>query len=176
MVAVSLAGQYIPQSMVFNADLAYRALTEVRFTPGTDTKYGTRKAIAAPGGTIYYRTADGGYSADTYYPQGSDWTTKMTDGYLNMDLAATQLGFDAGKPFSAMGWAKARAQSLLALQNRAGHDGNIYQAGDWTAKYRGTDEVIFQSNAQAWMQWWLMQNHLMSPVGDHWGPVRGGSN
>jgi hypothetical protein len=171
MVAVSLARQYIPQSMVFNAELAYRALTEVQFTPGADTKYGTRKAIAAPGGTIYYRTSDGGYSADTYYPQDSDWTTKMTDGYLNMDLAATQLGFDAGKPFSAMGWAKARAEALLALQNRAGHDGNIYQPGDWTAKYRGTDEVIFQSNAQAWMQWWLMQNHLMSPVGDHWGPV-----
>jgi len=25
----------------------------------------------------------------------------------------------------------------------------LYQPGDWTAKYRGTDEVIFQSNAQA---------------------------
>jgi hypothetical protein len=174
MVAVSLAGQYIPQSMVFNAGLAYRALTEVRFTPGTDTKYGTGMAIAAPGGTIYYRTTDGGYSGDIYYPQGSDWTTKVTDGYLNMDLAATQLGFDAGKLFSGMAWAKVRAQSLLALQNRAGHDGNIYQPGDWTAKYRGTDEVIFQSNAQAWMQWWLTQNHMMSPVGDHWGPVRGG--
>ena len=49
MAAVSLARQYIPQSMVFNAGLAYRALTEVRFTPGTDTKYGTGKAIAAPG-------------------------------------------------------------------------------------------------------------------------------
>jgi hypothetical protein len=50
----------------------------------------------------------------------------------------------------------------------------LYQPGDWTAKYRGTDEVIFQSNAQAWMQWWLMQNHLMSPIGDHWGPVQSG--
>ena len=174
LVAVSLARQYIPQSMVFNAGLAYRALTEVQFTPGADTKYGTGKAFTAPGGTIYFRTADGGYSADTYYPQGSDWTTKITDGYLNMDLAAAQLGFDAGKPFSALGWATARAQTLLALQNRAGHDGNIYQPGDWTAKYRGTDELIFQSNAQAWMQGWVMQNHLMSPVGDHWGPVGGG--
>jgi hypothetical protein len=174
MVVVSLARQYIPPSMVFNAGLAYRALTEVQFTPGADTIYGTGKTIAAPGGTIYYRTADRGYSGDIYYPQGSDWTTKMTDGYLNMDLAATQLGFDSGKPFSAMGWAKAHAQALLALQYRAGHDGNIYQPGDWSAKYRGTDEVIFQSNAQAWMQWWLMQNHLMSPVGEHWGMVRGG--
>ena len=171
MVAVSLARQYIPQSMLFNAGLAYRALTEVQFTPGPDTRYGTGKAIAAPGGTIYYRTPDGGYSGDIYYPQGSDWTTKITDGYINMDLAAVQLGFDVGKQFSAIGWAKARARELLALQNRAGHDGNIYHAGDWTANYRGTDEVIFQSNAQAWMQWWLMQNHLMSPVGNHWGPV-----
>ncbi len=46
-----------------------------------------------------------------------------------------------------------------------------HQPGDWSAKYQGTDEVIFQSNAQAWMPWWLMQNHLMSPVGDHWGAV-----
>jgi hypothetical protein len=172
MVAVSLARQYIPQSMVFNASLAYRALTEAQFTPGADTRYGTGKAIVAPGGTIYYRTAEGRYSADTYYPQGSDWTTKITDGYLNMDMVAAQLGFDTDKPFSAMGWAKARAERLLELQTRAGHDGNIYQPGDWTAKYRGTDELIFQSNAQAWMQWWLMQNHLMSPIGDHWGAVR----
>jgi Domain of unknown function (DU1801) len=53
MVAVSLARQYIPQSMVFNTDLAYRALTEVQFTPGADSSYGTGKAVAAPGGTIY---------------------------------------------------------------------------------------------------------------------------
>ncbi len=85
-----------------------------------------------------------------------------------------QLGFDAGKSFSALGWAEARALSLLALRNRAGHDGNIYQAGDWSAKYQVTDEVIFQSNAQSWMQWGLMQSHLMSPVGDHWVPVVGG--
>ena len=85
-----------------------------------------------------------------------------------------QLGFDARKPFSALGWTSARARCLHALQNRAGHDCNIYPSGDWTAKHRGPDELIFQGNAQAWMQWWLMQNHLMSPVGDHWGSVRDG--
>ncbi len=52
------------------------------------------------------------------------------------------------------------------MQTRPGHDDNIYQPGDWVATYRGTDEVIFQSNAQAWMQWWLMQHNLMSAVGD----------
>ena len=129
MVAVSLARQYIPQSMVFNADLAYHALTEVQFTPGADTKYGTGKAIAAPGGTIYYRTANGGYSADIYYPQGSDWTTKITDGYLNMDLAAKQLGFDAGKPFSAMGWAKARAADVARAAESRGPRRQYLSAG-----------------------------------------------
>jgi hypothetical protein len=72
-----------------------------------------------------------------------------------------------------MGWANARAQGLFALQNRAGHDGNLYERGDWTAQYRGTDEVIFESNARARLQWWLMQNHLMSPIGNDWSPVRG---
>jgi hypothetical protein len=169
MIDVSLAKRYIPQSMVFNADWAYHALTEVRFTPGT-APYETGP-MQPPGGTIYVRKANGAYSADVYYPQGADWSTKITDGYLNTDLAAKQLGFDVGKTFDAMGWAQARVAELLALQNRPGHNGNIYQAGDWTAKYRGTDEVIFQSNAEAWMQWWLMRNHLMSPVGGDWSAI-----
>jgi hypothetical protein len=169
-IDVSLAGQAIPQSMVFNAALVYHALTEVRFTPGA-SPYGTGM-ILDPGGTMYCRTADGGYRAEVYYPQGADWTTKIVDGYLNTDLNAEQLGFDTGKGFDAMGWARARIEALRALQTRPGHDGNIYQPGDWTARYRGQDEVIFQSNGQAWLQWWLMQNNLMSPVSDRWGAVR----
>lgn len=173
MVDVSLAEQYVPQSMVFNADVAYQGLTEVQFTPGADTKYGTGRKIATPGGTIYRRATGGGYTADVYYPQGTDWTTKVTDCYLSTDLNAEHLGFDDGKGFDAMGWAQARVDALRALQTRPGHDGNIYQAGDWIPNWPIPffDAVIFQSSGQAWMQWWLMQNRLMSPIGDHWGPV-----
>ena len=59
-----------------------------------------------------------------------------------------------------MGWAQARADELLVLQNRPGHDGNIYQSGDWITPIRDEDEDIFRSNRQAWMQWWMMQNNL----------------
>jgi hypothetical protein len=171
--AVSLAGQYIPQSMVFNADLGYRALTELQFTPGPDIKYGTDRTIATPGGTIYYRTSDGGYPWTVYYPQGSDWSSKVIACYLPTDLNAEHLGLDAGKGFDAMGWAQARVQGLRELQNRPGHDGNLYEPGDWNVEsYRAKDEDTYISNGEAWMQWWLMQNNLMSPVGDHWGPVR----
>lgn len=169
MVSLCLAKQYIPESMLFNADLEYRAVTEVQFTPGPNP-YGDG-TILAPGGTIYYRLPDGGYTADIYYPQGTDWTTKVTDMQLNTDLNAEHFGLDAGKSFDAMGWANARVLALRALQTRPGHDGNIYQSGDWKPAYRGQDEVIFQSNGQAWMQWWLMQNNAMSPVGDDWGSV-----
>ena len=170
MVSLSLARQYIPQSMLFNAELEYRTVTEVQFTPGPNP-YGDG-TILAPGGTIYYRLPDGTYTADIYYPQGTDWTTKVTDMQLNTDLNAEHFGLDAGKSFDAMGWASARVSALRALQTRSGHDGNIYQSGDWKPAYRGQDEVIFQSNGEAWMQWWLMQNNAMSPIGDHWGAVQ----
>ena len=51
-----------------------------------------------------------------------------------MDLVAKQLRLDAGKPFDALGWARARIEALRALQSRPGHDGNIYQPGDWVAE------------------------------------------
>jgi len=167
----SLAGRYVPQSTIFNIDNVYHALTELQFTPGPDTLYGTGKDIYSPGGTIYKRTPGGGYTADIYYPQGNDWTYCVTDSYLNIDLIAEWLGWDAGKSFDAMGWAQARVDAMLVLQNRPGHDGNIYQEGDWIGGDRGVDEDIYRSNATAWLHWWLMQNDQMSPIADHWGAI-----
>jgi len=175
VVYESLAGQYIPESTVFNIDHVYHALTELQFTPGPDTLYGTGKTIYSPGGTIYKRAAGGGYSAVIYYPQGNDWTYQVTDSYLNIDLAAEWLGLDEGKNFDAMGWAQARVNAMIALQNRPGHDGNVYQEGDWVGGDRGVDEDLYRSNAAAWLHWWLMRHNNMSPIGDHWGalPVPG---
>lgn len=172
IVDVSLAGQYVPPSMVFNADVLYGALTELSFVPGANP-YGTG-TMDPPGGTIYRRAGTGAsavYEAEMYYPQGNDWTSKVSDGYLNVDLAAEYLGLDAGKDFDAMGWAEARVEYFQDLQNRPGHDGNIYQSGDWYVEYRSTDAVIFHSLALAWMQWWLMEHGQVSPVSDHWGTV-----
>ena len=127
--------------------------------------------IQSPGGTIFRRTGGGGYDWALYYPQGTDWTYQVVDSYLNTDLTAEWMGLDAGKSFDSLGWAQARVDRLLVMQNRAGHDGNIYQNGDWLSDYHGVDEDIYWSNAAAWLQWWLMANGEMSPIGDHWGPV-----
>ena len=167
----SLAGQYIPQSTVFNVDNVYRALTEVQFSPGADTIYETGKPLLAPGGTICRRTADGGYDGNVYYPQGNDWTNQVTDTYLNVDLIAEWLGLDEGKNLDAMGWAEARVDAMIALQNRPGHNGNVYQPGDWFTSGHGADEDLYRSNAAAWLQWWLMQHGKMSPIADHWGAL-----
>jgi len=159
--------------MNFNSDLQYKALTEVQFTPGPDTKYGTGGTIQAPGGTCYKRTAGGGYDWQIYYPEGDDWAPNaVMDQYLQTDLNAEYLGLDKGKNYDAAGWALARALKLRALQTRSGHDGNVYQAGDWNTVIRDPDEVIFRSNSEAWMQWWMMQNNLISPVSDHWEQCR----
>ena len=124
-----------------------------------------------PGGMIFTRNSVGGYNWAVYYPQQNDWTNQVTDSYLNTDLTAEWLGLDAGKNYDALGWAKARVNQLAVLQARPGHNGNIYQDGDWFVAYHGFDEVIYQSNAAAWLQWWLMVNNRMSPVAAQWGPV-----
>jgi hypothetical protein len=169
MIETSLAGQHAMQSMIHNADLAYGTLTQLQFTPGADAKYGTGDTIVSPGGTIFQRTPAGQYTAEFYYPMNTDWTYKVGTGHLNMDLFAEYLGLDAGKDFDSMGWAQARLDSLLQLQNRPGHNGNIYQPSDWVTQIRDEDEDFFCSGAQAWLQWWMMENNLYSPVSDHWG-------
>ena len=177
VVTESLAGQYIPQSTVFNFDKTYAALTQLQFTPGPDTKYDTGRSINSPGGTIYKRTSNGGFDWAVYYPESNDWTDQVTDSYINTDLTAKWLELDKGKNFNSMGWAQAHVTQLGVLQNRPGHDGNIYQSGDWFNNYHGTDEVIYYSNAAAWLQWWLMSNQQMSPIGDHSGaPIPGDYN
>ena len=65
-----------------------------------------------------------------------------------MDLFAEYLGLDAGKDFDAMGWAQARVDALLQLQNRPGHDGNIYQPSDWITQIRDEDEDFFCSSSR----------------------------
>ena len=167
----SLAGQYIPRSTVFNVEHVYRALTEMQFAPGADIDYETGKPILAPGGTIYRRRVDGGYDGNVYYPQGNDWTNQVTDTYLNLDLIAEWLGLDDGKNFDAMGWAVARVDAMIVLQSRPGHNGNIYQPGDWFTSDHGADEDLYRSNAAAWLQWWLMQHGQMSQVADCWGTL-----
>jgi hypothetical protein len=181
VIAASLAGQQIPESTFFNSKIVYSALTEIAFEPGPSA-YG-KGQILAPGGTIYVRTGHGKnsvYSAKVFYPQGADWVRDdiaiVMSPHLNMDLYAEVFAFDADKDFDAMGWAVARVDRLLEMQRRSGDAGNVYQPGDWTADYYSTEQVIFETNAEAWLLWWLFKHGKISPVGSGWGTLAMQSN
>jgi hypothetical protein len=173
-IVASLAKQPIPESALFNAKIVYSALTEIDFKPGP-SPYGGGE-ILAPGGTIYVRSGRGRetkYSAQVYYPQGADWVRAdipiVMAPHLNMDLYAEVFAFDMGKDFDAMGWAHARVDRMLEMQARAGDAGNVYQPGDWVADYYSNEQVIFETNAEALLLWWLAQHGKIAPVGSGWG-------
>jgi len=157
----SLANVRVPQSAYFNLDVVYGALTSRKFIPGPSPW--TSNQIQQPGGTIYRRKVDGEYDPATYYPESADWTSVSYDNMM-LDLYAKLRGLDAGKNFDCLGWVRARMAEIIKLQNRPGHDGNIYEKGDWLTDYRNTDAVSFQAIAEAWMLWWLMQQNMVSPV------------
>lgn len=162
----SLANVPVPQSAYFNLDVVYHALTAYKFTPGPSPW--TDHQIEPPGGTIYRRRADGTYDPATYYPESADWTNVSYDNMM-LDLYAKLRGLDAGKDFDCTGWVCARMAEIIKLQNRPGHDGNIYEKGDWLTDYRSTDATSFQAIAEAWMLWWLMQHKMVAPVACRWG-------
>jgi hypothetical protein len=169
----SLAEQQIPESALFNAKIVYSALTEIEFRPGP-SPYSSGN-ILPPGGTIYVRAGRGKatkYSAQVFYPQGADWVRDdvpiVMAPHLNMDLYAKVFRFDAGKDFDALGWAQARVDRLLEMQARSGEEGMVYQPGDWVADYYSNEQVIFESNAEALLLWWLHQHGKIAPVGPGW--------
>jgi hypothetical protein len=63
------------------------------------------------------------------------------------------------------------------MQQRSGDAGNVYQPGDWSSDYYSTEQVIFETNAEAWLLWWLSQHGRISPIGSGWGslPASGSS-
>ena len=90
------------------------------------------------------------------------------------DVYGSILGLDAGQSISAMDWANAQVNALRTLQNRPGHDGNIYQERDWSVARDEIEIVTYQDLAESWMVWWLNQHHRIAPTSDRWGAVRYG--
>jgi hypothetical protein len=170
-VDASLAGQNIPKSAFFNAQFTWDAITKLKFTPGANP-YGTGKNVP-PGGTIYHKKTDGTADPMPYFPHGNDWSSnpQADVDYVLFDVYGSILGLDAGQSLSAMDWANAQVSALRTLQNRPGHDGNIYQEGDWSAARDEIEIVTYQDLAESWMVWWLNQHHRIAPTSDRWGPV-----
>jgi hypothetical protein len=167
----SLAGQHIPQSAFFNAQFTWDAMTKIKFIAGKDP-YGTGKN-AKPGGTIYHTKPDGLPDPMPYFPHGNDWSSNPAADvdYVLFDVYSGVLGLDAGQSIKAMDWAMARVRALRELQSRPGHDGNLFQKGDWSAAGEEIETGTQQDLAEAWMVWWLHQHHQIAPTGDHWGPA-----
>ena len=91
--------------------------------------------------------------------------------HLNMDVQAKVFGFDKGKDFDAMGWREPASSACSNCNQRSGDDGNVYQPGDWVADYYSNEQILFETNAGAWMMWWLYQRGKISPIGPGWGPL-----
>ena len=110
-----------------------------------------------------------------YYPQGADWVRDdvpiVMSAHLNTDVYAEVFAFDAGKDFDALGWARARVDRMVEMQRRSGAVGNIYQPGDWLSDYYSQEQVIFETNADAWLLWWLYRHDKLSPIGSGWGEL-----
>jgi hypothetical protein len=170
-IDASLAGQYIPQSAFFNAQLTWDGMTKVNFAVGTNP-YGTG-TVLSPGGTAYHAKTDGTADPLPYFPQGNDWAANPVADvdYVLYDVYSGMLGLDAGQSLSAMDFATAQVNALKGLQIRAGHNGNLYQSGDWTSAQDEIEVVTYQDLSEAWMVWWLDQHNMVSPTSDHWGAV-----
>ena len=97
LVDVSLAGQYATQSMVFNADLEYQRVDASAVHARRRHQVRHRWDDVTPGGTIYQRTAGGGYNWRHLLSErhGLDLNQIWT-GYLNKDLDGRISGFGSG--------------------------------------------------------------------------------
>jgi hypothetical protein len=176
MIDASLAGQFIPQSAFFNEQATWDAMTKVNFTAGT-TPYGPKTTILPPGGTILRKKADGTPDPVPYFPNGDDWSRDLTTD-VNFVLLCTYAkvrGLDAGQSVPAATWASVELDALRALQTRPGHDGNIYQSGDWRNDPERNDIDAYRELSEAWIIHWLAQHDQISPISDHWGAVPAGS-
>lgn len=147
-ITQSLAGQAVPQTAGFNFPIVYNAMAT---TP-----------VGVQGRPMFQRTADGGYLADQYYPDGTDWSVHRHDVFLQLDAFAEAFSVDAGAAYDAVGWGRARLDRMLQMQSRHA-DGRLYAQGEfdsWLPKEAYALEVL----SRVWMIDWLdKQDALNAP-------------
>jgi hypothetical protein len=171
LIDASFAGQCIPPSALFNAQVTWDAITKLRFVPGEEP-HGTGKN-APPGGTVFHAKPDGTADPHPYFPHGDDWAAvpEADVDYVLFAVYGTILGLDAGQSLRGIDVATAQVNVLRALQTRPNHDGDLYQDGDWTSAQEVIEVVTYQDVAEAWLVWWLHQNGKIAPKGDNWATV-----
>lgn len=92
----------IPTAPLANAELIYRALTDVSFSSPPQL---------APGGTIYTPGLP-----DVYYPAGAEGDSNRMAGYVAMDAMAYCIRADAASTIKADTWLTLHAQKQVDMQ------------------------------------------------------------
>ncbi|MBN1852376.1 MAG: hypothetical protein JW829_06615 [Pirellulales bacterium] len=171
LVDTSLAGQYIPESAFFNDQVNWNATTELNFVVGANP-YGTGLNLP-PGGTIFNKKPDGTLDPTPYFPNGDDWSSNPAadvNYVLHLVYGAVR-NLDTGQEVDAMDWAQVEVDALRNLQLRSGHDGNIYENGDWASDRDGNEIDTYRELSESWLVHWLDQHNQLSPISNHWGEL-----
>ena len=125
-------GRRVPEALFFNADIVYRALSQVRFSA---------PPYAAPGGTVYQ--PDG----RIYYPMGVSWGNRRPATFVGVDAFANLY---AARDVRAKHNLAAHAADTRSMQQRF-RTGQIYADGWAEDAYRlGREEYALQQMALAW--------------------------
>ena len=140
----ALTGQGVPEAVLTNADVLYRALTTVRFTA---------PPYRSPGGTVY---TPGGL----YYPAGVSWGRNREVVYSGVDVQMAALSRDPAVRKSAAKWALVHLDRTRRMQARF-TTGQIY--GPVTEdRYQAREEYAIKLLGTAALTWWLGHNRWLS--------------
>ncbi|HEU0130356.1 MAG TPA: hypothetical protein VFQ85_05115 [Mycobacteriales bacterium] len=110
-VVPALAGDGVPQALLVNQDVLYRALASTPFAA---------PPAKAPGGTVYVPG-----NPTLYYPSGPDWGSARHAVYATEDVEAAAFGLDRGLRVPAAAWARLRLGAVRAQQARF-RTGQVY--------------------------------------------------
>ena len=142
----SLARRPVPEAGIFNLDIPYRALADLRFTPGEIID---GKPVLPPGGTIFQSN-----SSDIYYPQGNDWGTKRRLNFAYADALVAVFSKDPALRQRAAAWEREHAGKVLQMQGRF-QDGRTYGALSEDT-YPSREEWIAAAASNAYLLEWLV--------------------
>ncbi|MFP5208507.1 MAG: hypothetical protein ACLGRW_04370 [Acidobacteriota bacterium] len=147
-----LAGQPSPKSGLFNNDVIYNALANLRFTPGQIVN---GKPIRPPGGTMYIPD-----SADVYFPQGNDWGTGHPLNFGMADAMTALYSHNADLRKKAAVWEEKHVEFTLQQQARF-KDGHTF-LGPSEFSYRGREEWVADFASRAYLLRWLAERHAVT--------------
>ena len=141
-----LAQLPLPEAAVFNLEIPYKALADLKFVAGENI---VGKPVEPPGGTMFKPD-----SADVYFPQGNDWGTGRREDFAYADAVIVALSKDTELKQRAAVWEEKHAETVLEMQARF-QDGHTY--GDKSEmNYHGREECVAESSSDAYLLKWLV--------------------